>query len=108
MKVKATTTKKTAVLKSSQPEPVFDDLLQDFVSNGHGQVGKPSTKNEETSIFDDFLTGQEHDINHQPVKSGFAGWLGEEAETDVKVVEEEKGNVWVPGGSNLIDISNPL
>jgi len=111
VKVKAPTSKKNAVRRTSKPkpkpEPVFDDLLQDFVSTGNGQAGIAADKGGQPSIFDDFLTGPEHDINLPPAKSGFVGWLGEETAADTKV-EEEKGNVWVPGGSNLIDISNPL
>jgi len=107
VKVNAPSSKKNVVRRTSKPKPVFDDLLQDFVSNGHGQAGKGSSKCAEASIFDDFLTGPEHDINHTPAKSGFVGWLGEETATDVNA-EEEKGDVWVPGGNNLIDISNPL
>jgi len=110
-KVKAPSSKKNVVRRTSKPkpkpEPVFDDLLNDFVSNGHGQAGRAAEKGAEASIFDDFLTGPEHEIKQPPAKSGFVGWLGEETATDTKA-EEEKGDVWVPGGSNLIDLSNPL
>jgi len=108
VEVKVTSSKKNVAVRrsSTRSDSGFDSLLQDFVSNGQGKAGKVSPKGEETSIFDDFLTGAEHEINYTPPKSGFAGWLGESEQSSVH--EDEKGDVWVPGGSNLIDISNPL
>lgn len=108
VEVKVKSSKKNVARRSStKSDSGFDSLLQDFVSLGDGKAGKAPSKAAEASIFDDFLTGQDLDINNEPPKSGFVGWLEEDEQSGAQA-DEEKGDVWVPGGSNLIDISNPL